>query len=133
MTLKIEPPQLDEKLCLATNIYFESRGEHLDGQFAVRDATLNRGGNICATVFAKKQFSWTAKIPWAKIEQFLHDKPRKLSERESQVWERCKLIAVSPIRILSFEYKHFHTLQVNPKWTKSGVVIGNHKFMKGVR
>lgn len=51
--------------CLARNIYFESRGEPIDGQYAVAFVTLNRvederwPDSICEVVYQPSQFSWT--------------------------------------------------------------------------
>lgn len=53
-----------QALCLAANIYFEARGEPLDGQMLVAEVTMTRaeqrGQSICATVFEDGQFEWTA-------------------------------------------------------------------------
>lgn len=50
-------------LCLALNIYHESRGEPSAGQYAVAHVTLNRAHknntSICKEVYRKHQFSWT--------------------------------------------------------------------------
>ena len=53
-----------EGQCLATAVYFESRGEPLEGQLAVADVVLNRANSgqypssICAVVKQKAQFSF---------------------------------------------------------------------------
>lgn len=79
--------------CLAQNIYHESRGESIQGQFAVAFVTLNRTEDenfprsICGVVYQKGQFSWTKHKPiisedsaWgtalivAKIALYLHTK-----------------------------------------------------------
>ena len=79
--------------CLAQNIYHESRGESIQGQFAVAFVTLNRTEDenfprsICGVVYQKGQFSWTKHKPiiseggaWctalilAKIALYLHAK-----------------------------------------------------------
>ena len=50
----------DDMKCLATAVYFESKGEPLDGQLAVAQVILNRvkdgrfGRSICAVVKAPK-------------------------------------------------------------------------------
>ena len=52
-------------LCLALNIYHEARSEMIPGQYAVAQVTMNRAGeksNVCKTVVAKHQFSWTTKM-----------------------------------------------------------------------
>jgi spore germination cell wall hydrolase CwlJ-like protein len=78
--IKKEMPMLIKSaiLCLALNIYFESRGEHIQGQYAVAHVTLNRvkqnKSDICTEVFKKGQFSWTRykfKIPDNKDESWI--------------------------------------------------------------
>lgn len=54
-----------QTLCLAANIYFEARGEPIDGQLLVADVVLNRvestkfADDVCSVVFEDGQFSWT--------------------------------------------------------------------------
>ncbi|WP_375248957.1 cell wall hydrolase [Sphingomonas sp.] len=59
------PSDTDEDLrCLAGAIYFESRGEPLNGQLAVAEVVLNRtqsrhfGGSVCDVVTQRGQFSF---------------------------------------------------------------------------
>jgi spore germination cell wall hydrolase CwlJ-like protein len=52
-----------EVRCLAENVYYESRGEPLRGQFAVANVTINRlnegyAGSVCGVVKQGCQFSW---------------------------------------------------------------------------
>jgi spore germination cell wall hydrolase CwlJ-like protein len=119
-------------LCLATNIYFEAGNQTMKGKLAVKDVTRNRGKNICEVIFKKKQFSWTEKKSWDTIKDFLDDKP-KLNKLEMKVWKDSKKAAASSRRVLSKAYTHFHTVDVNPAWTGKGIVIGKHKFLKGVK
>ena len=58
-------PELDEQgQCLATAVYFESRGEPLEGQLAVADVVINRSNSgrypttLCGVVKQKAQFSF---------------------------------------------------------------------------
>jgi N-acetylmuramoyl-L-alanine amidase len=50
-------------LCLTLNVYNESRGEPILGQYAVAAVTMNRAGDdpakVCEVVTALHQFSWT--------------------------------------------------------------------------
>src|SRR5512139_298045 len=56
--------QDEEQLCLAKAVYFESRGEALEGQLAVAEVILNRvasgiyPGTICGVVTQRAQFSF---------------------------------------------------------------------------
>lgn len=125
-----EAPEIKDDLCVATNIFFEARAEPLKGQIAVKDVTRNRGKNACAVVFAKHQFSWTAKTPWSRVQKFLTDTPTHLKPKDAKAWEKCKEIARSSKSVLTKDYKHFHAVHVSPPWTRPGIVIGNHKFIK---
>jgi spore germination cell wall hydrolase CwlJ-like protein len=54
--------------CLAENVYYESRGESLQGQVAVAKVTLNRleegyAKTVCGVVKQGCQFSWTCNHP----------------------------------------------------------------------
>ena len=55
----------EDLICLAQNVYFESRGESRIGQSAVAWVTLNRvvdkqfPDSICKVVWQDSQFSWT--------------------------------------------------------------------------
>jgi spore germination cell wall hydrolase CwlJ-like protein len=131
---KAEAPANPERnlLCLEANVYLEAGNQPWKGKLAVKDVTLNRGGNICKTVFARKQFSWTHQLKWSKIESFLLDRP-ELTVLERKAWEESKKAAQSSEVVLSKEYKYFHATSVSPYWTGPGVVIGSHKFLKGVK
>jgi spore germination cell wall hydrolase CwlJ-like protein len=92
-------------LCLALNVYFEARGEPIQGQYAVAHVTLNRvkenKSDICSEVFKKNQFSWTAhkfKIPSDKDKswQLAQDVARKVismkdSTKRSHIFPLKKL------------------------------------------
>jgi len=55
--------------CMAKNIYFEARGEGLEGMLMIADVTLNRASNpkfpstICGVVNERNQFSWVPRNP----------------------------------------------------------------------
>jgi len=129
----------NELECLAENIYFEARGEPLNGQYAVAEVTLNRTRaphfphTICAVVHEMRwdpsrkrvvaDFSWTE----------LGD----LSPGDGPAWKRAKDIA-------SAEYDDlrdpvvpgalfYHSTSVQPSWAKSRktiATIGNHIFYR---
>ena len=56
--------QSNELMCLATNIYFEARGEPEAGQFMVGFVTMNRvydkrfPNTVCGVVYQPGQFIW---------------------------------------------------------------------------
>lgn len=116
-----------ELLCLAKNIYHESRGEPLHGKIAVAQVTMNRlrhpskfQATICGVVYENKQFSWTDSI---------------VTIRDEAAWQEAKQIAQAvmsgKVIIPGFNALYFHTKQVFPRWRldkKVVSVIGNHIF-----
>lgn len=120
----------DQLYCLAQNIYFESRGESLEGQAAVGWVTLNRlldadhPDTICEVVWEDSQFSWT--------HDGKSDKPR-----DAVSWDRAQDIALD----LVYSYDpnldptsgstYFHEQSISPGWSKRFDRIGqidNHVF-----
>lgn len=112
--------------CLARNVYHEARGEPLKGQIAVAQVTMNRvtsgefQSNVCKTVYAHKQFSWT-------------DKPKKI--KDIKAWEASVAVATAvltkSVHLPDFKALYFHTKQVKPYWNRNKrvlAVIGNHIF-----
>jgi hypothetical protein len=118
--------------CMVTAVYFESKGEPLLGQVAVRDVINNRGADTCSIVFKPWQFSWTHQYSWKYIEQFLRGEP-KLTPAEQLNWQLARKAVAAPYRVLDHGYKHFHSAHITRPWSKPGVRIGRHKFMKGVK
>jgi N-acetylmuramoyl-L-alanine amidase len=113
--------------CLAKNIYYEARGEPLEGQIAVAQVTLNRVASkqfhstVCGVVYAHKQFSWTL------------DKGRKIRDRKawSDAVDLAAAVLTKSIPLPHFPALYFHTPQVNPRWNRGKRVvarIGNHIF-----
>ena len=121
--------------CLAKNIFFEARGEPIEGQIAVARVVVNRvahgfSENVCGVVYqttkmSKKilcQFSWVCQkqIP---------------IKREDPAFLKAKAIAY---RVLAFdEYSDtisenvlfFHSTRVKPGWKyRKETQIGNHIF-----
>ena len=109
-------------LCLAGNIYFEARGEPLDGQILVAEVTMNiaDGGDICETVFEDGEFSWT------------NDKDLVIDEPEAFI--QAVILAYEIIDsgcILCTKATNFHTRDSKPYWAKHMTLIGgygNHLF-----
>jgi spore germination cell wall hydrolase CwlJ-like protein len=115
--------------CLARAVYFESRGEPLEGQLAVAEVILNRvasgrfRGTICDVVKQPSQFSFVRRgvIP---------DVPR-----ESAVWRRSVAIAHIALQNLADvtgdDSLFFHATYVNPGWGRPRIArIGNHIFYR---
>ena len=120
-------PRPQDINCLAKNIYYEARGEPVEGQIAVAQVTLNRvrsgtfGSSICKVVYAKNQFSWTL------------DKRKKINSNKE--WDASKALALEVLNgkshIPNFNALYFHTKHIRPRWarTKTKVtIIANHIF-----
>jgi len=114
-------------VCLAKNIYFESRGEPMTGKLHVAKVTLNRANHetlfdktICKVVYATKQFSWTDK---------------ELKVKSGPAWREAQLLAKGILQgyilIPTTDALYFHTKDIKPKWAKNKIIvarIGNHIF-----
>ncbi len=112
--------------CLATAVYFESRGEPLEGQLAVAQAIRNRvesgryADNVCAVINQPGQFSYN----------------RSAAPRSGSAWETAKAIAMIAAdgmwREIAPKAMSFHANYVSPNWTsKTKVVrIGRHIFYR---
>jgi hypothetical protein len=118
----------DEMLCLATAVYFEAKGEPLDGQLAVAQVILNRveagrfGRDICAVVKAPRQFSF--------VRGGAMPAPRGAAQ-----WETAQAIALIAAgggwREIVGEATHFHATYVNPGWKMRRVAtVGRHIFYR---
>jgi spore germination cell wall hydrolase CwlJ-like protein len=115
--------------CLATAVYFESRGEPLAGQLAVAEVVLNRANSgkyppdVCGVVKQPAQFS------------FVRHGQFPQADRGSTAWKRAvaiarvaqnKLAANLPTNVL-----WYHANYVAPSWGKRltrQATIGLHIF-----
>lgn len=120
-----------EQDCLANAVYFEARGEPLEGQLAVAEVVLNRAASgrypvtICGVVTQRWQFSFvnrTGRIPAAN--------------RASQAWRRAVAIArIAQDRVNqqlgSRDVLWYHADYVAPSWGRRlnrQAKIGLHIF-----
>jgi N-acetylmuramoyl-L-alanine amidase len=116
-----------EILCLAKNIYYEARGEPIQGKIAVAQVTLNRvthrtefDASICRVVYAKQQFSWTHER---------HHEPRGDAWLEAQAL--AKQVLQGTVHLPKFSALYFHNQTVKPRWSRTKELvarIGNHTF-----
>lgn len=125
-------------ICLALNIYHESRNQSVAGQVAVGETTMNRvahkhyPNNVCDVVYQKGKkscaFSWTC-----------DDKPDKPYEKSA--WEKSLGLAEMilgddyDLTVVGDKVTHYHTYRVNPYWAKAKNLekvrkIGDHIFYR---
>lgn len=125
--------------CLAENIYFEARGEPLEGQYAVAEVTLNRTRaqnfphTICAVVH---QSRWdpgrrrpVADFSWTEL--------GALSPEDGPAWKRAMAVANA-----AYDDLHdpvvpgalfYHATSIRPGWARTRIAIatiGRHVFYR---
>jgi spore germination cell wall hydrolase CwlJ-like protein len=119
-----------EQECLANAVYFEARGESLQGQLAVAEVVMNRAASgrypssLCGVVVQPAQFSFVrrGRIPPA--------------DRASDAWRRAVAVAriaaegAAP-RLLPTSCLWYHANYVSPSWGRRLALsarIGLHIF-----
>ncbi len=122
--------------CLATAIYFESRGEPLAGQIAVAEVILNRvdsrryPNTICGVTNQGAESGRACQFSYAcdgRKDVMTSPVARKRSENLAAI-----MIAGRP-RTVTDGATHFHATHVNPRWSRNLVKtasIGHHLFYR---
>lgn len=116
-------------VCLAIAVFFEARGEPIEGQVAVAEVIMNRVSDtrypdtICEVVFEKKAFSFT------------HDGlPDRLPSKDPLGEAETALTVASSVmkaRDLGITSTHYHATSGKPYWAYHydlDGIIGNHVF-----
>ncbi len=118
-----------EQNCLAGAIYFEAKGEPLDGQLAVARVILNRAqsgrfaSTTCGVVFQRGQFSFVRGGSMPAI-------PRNSSHWQTAV-AIAKIAQANLWESTTEDALYFHARRVAPAWRMSRVgAIGNHVFYR---
>ena len=123
-------PLDDEGNCLATAVYFESRGEPIEGQLAVADVVMNRAtsgrypSDWCGVVKQKAQFSFVRNGQFPGI-------------YDTAAWQTAVAVARTAILNLAREIPNdvmwYHADYVAPNW-RHGLQeveqIGAHIFYR---
>jgi spore germination cell wall hydrolase CwlJ-like protein len=119
-----------EQECLAGAIYFEAKGEPLEGQLAVAEVVLNRSKSgrfpttICGVVKQKHQFSFIRGGRFPPI------------QKSSAAWRKAIAIAHVAMQDLATSRAgsamFFHATYVSPSWRglKRVAQVGNHIFYR---
>lgn len=120
-----------EEDCLANAVYFEARGESLEGQLAVAEVVLNRArsgrypSTWCGVVTQRAQFS------------FVRGGVIPAANRSSDAWKRAVAIAriaqQGSSRMLAANVLWYHANYVSPSWGRRlarSSVIGAHIFYR---
>jgi spore germination cell wall hydrolase CwlJ-like protein len=150
-TSMIDPEQA---YCLAKNVYYESKGEDIRGQYAVASVTLNRVNDprfprtICEVVKQSTldritrrlicQFSWYCDENKSGKDITFKNKDGSVNQASIDQFQTASIVAIS---VLSGKVKdnthgatHFHNYNISdPSWNdtlKRTVRLGNHDFYK---
>ena len=122
------PVELTGELkCLATAVYFEARGEPLEGQLAVAQVILNRvesgrfASSICGVVYQPNQFTFAhSRLPAAASSDW------RVAQAIATIAQGASWHAMAP------KAMNFHAVRVAPNWSGMRKVsqIGNHIFYR---
>jgi N-acetylmuramoyl-L-alanine amidase len=115
-------------LCLALGLYYEARGESIEGQRAVGHVILNRirqtGDPACRVVWKHGQFSWTREAVYRLI-------PRDMASWFEVQWHAL-MLSDDPDNT-DGATMFYNARLCDPKWAKTGVVTaryGDHVFIR---
>jgi spore germination cell wall hydrolase CwlJ-like protein len=125
--------------CLAENIYFEARGEPLEGQYAVAEVTLNRRWaerfphTICEVVHETRwdpnRRRFVADFSWTEL--------GALSPPGGRAWKQAMAVASAAYDDLHTPAApgalFYHATSVRPEWARNRTTvatIGNHIFYR---
>lgn len=122
--------------CLATALYFEARGEGIEGQYAVAEVILNRvdspryPDSICGVVYQGARSGGACQFSFA-----CDGRPESIHERQAYALagKIARVMKEGAPRLLTDGATHFHTRAVNPRWARTyprTVAIGAHLFYR---
>jgi spore germination cell wall hydrolase CwlJ-like protein len=123
-------PESREQDCLANAVYFESRGEPIEGQLAVAQVVLNRAASgrypadACKVITQKAQFS------------FIRHGRFPAADKASEAWRKAVAIAriaetKAAAAVVPSDCLWYHATYVSPDWGKRlsrQAQIGLHIF-----
>ena len=126
-----------ERFCLARGVYFEARGESLEGQKAVAQVILNRVKNpaypnsVCGVVYQNSHKRNACQFSFA-----CDGVPDRVKSRKS--WKKSLKVANDAINGRYWLMKvgsasHYHADYVSPKWSskmRKMAKIGRHIFYR---
>lgn len=119
--MPVEPDLAPDLKCLAQAVYFEARGEPIEGQLAVAEVVINRArsaiypSSYCDVITQPAQFS------------FVHHGRIPTADETSAAWLRAKAIAEIAQQNLwqsrAADALYFHATYVRPSWAHQKVEL----------
>ena len=126
----------DDWTCLTEALYFEARGEKIEGIFAVADVILNRvespryPDTVCGVVRQGTGGKWMCQFSY-----YCDGEPEHISEPAA--WEKvgkvARIMLDTEDRQITDGATHYHTKAVRPSWSKvfpRVTTIGYHHFYR---
>jgi spore germination cell wall hydrolase CwlJ-like protein len=137
--LVVAQQRADDIRCLAENVYFEARGEPLNGQYAVAEVTINRlrspyfPKTICGVVHDTRwdplRRRFTAHFSWTQMQD--------RGEPWGPLWQQSMAVATAVINDTYMpivpDALYYHADSVQPYWAnakRSVAKIGSHVFYR---
>ena len=117
--------------CLALALFFEARGEPIEGQMAVADVIMERTedprypGNVCDVVFQSRQFSFVEN----------NETPAPSGPAWSNAKNLSQSILLGEVPLPGLGATHYHAAYVSPYWVSGADLvaeIGGHLFYAGI-
>lgn len=134
-----EAAMLYEVMCIAMAVYWEARGEPIEGQFAVGQVVINRmhdpryPSDACSVVYEGGEVRNECQF------SFYCD-GRSDQPIDTVSWKLSQLIAEAVYSGRGFpvigEATHYHATRVRPDWASTGDVVAtvnDHVFYRGVK
>ncbi|MEA3035297.1 MAG: hypothetical protein QOH04_1059 [Sphingomonadales bacterium] len=129
-TYEAAAPADREQECLANAVYFESRGEPIEGQLAVAQVVMNRAASgrypadLCEVITQKAQFS------------FIRHGRFPAADKASEAWRKAVAVAriaeaKASAAVVPSDCLWYHATYVSPGWGKRlnrQAQIGLHIF-----
>lgn len=128
-----------ELTCLAMNVYYEARGEPVEGQHGVAAVTMNRvldsryPNTICKVVH-QKRWDYLRK---RNVSAFSWTEFDSVPEPEGEAWHRAVEVAEAAIHRRGEPMLdgavHYHARRIRPSWArgkKPVARIGRHVFYR---
>jgi len=129
----------DDLQCLAENVYFEARGEPLEGQYAVAEVTLNRTRSrnfphtVCAVVHETRWDPMRRRL----VADFSWTELGDAAANDGAAWKQAMTVASAAYderrEPLVPGALFYHATNVQPAWAKTKkplATIGNHIFYR---
>jgi spore germination cell wall hydrolase CwlJ-like protein len=127
----------EETRCLALNVYHESRGEPVAGQYAVAEVTLNRVASkhypdsVCKVVYQKNwdymRGRYVSAFSWTELDET--SMPR--GKAWQRAWETAVAVYGNERAPTVGEALFYHSRGIKPSWARSKkpvARIGRHIF-----